>query len=124
MSESGRSGYSSSAFSLTLREGELCWEFCQSEPPSIALKLPLTLEKTLRGSDSRQSEDGTPSPCEIAEKGRHFARAVVDLPSSLWPAPGASKKLAIVLGERALRVLDEQDNGLRALVSARIAAEL
>jgi tetratricopeptide (TPR) repeat protein len=55
---------------------------------------------------------------------RLYAKAAADLPLSLWPAPGASNRLAIALCEKALRLLDGREENLRALVSARLAAEL
>jgi hypothetical protein len=59
-----------------------------------------------------------------AENPQRFATTAANLPEFLWPAPGRPNRLAIILGEQALRLLDERDTALRLLVSARVAAEL
>src|SRR6266851_3010393 len=63
---------------------------------------------------------------QIARDPRAFAQAVADLPTFLWPSPGAPNGRAIVLGEQSLLGLglEERDTALRILLSARIAAEL
>ena len=59
-----------------------------------------------------------------AENPQRFARTAATLPEFLFPAPGRANRLAIILGEQALRLLDKRDTPLRLLVSARVAAEL
>jgi tetratricopeptide (TPR) repeat protein len=58
------------------------------------------------------------------EDPQRFARTAANLPEFLWPAPGRPNRLAITLGEQALRLLDKRDTALRLLLSARVAAEL
>jgi tetratricopeptide (TPR) repeat protein len=55
---------------------------------------------------------------------QRFAKTAANLPEFFWPAPGRPNRLAIILGEQALRLVDKSDTALRLLVSARIAAEL
>lgn len=53
-----------------------------------------------------------------------LARLALQVPEYHWPLPGWDSPLAILLAEGALSSLDARDSALRAMVTARLAAEL
>jgi len=55
---------------------------------------------------------------------RRLTRLALEVPDYHWPLPGAGSPLAILLIENALQPLGQKENESRALLTARLAAEL
>ena len=55
---------------------------------------------------------------------QRFARAALGFPAAYWPSPKSSEAGLVLLLRRALSMLDAGSNGLRAMLLARLAAEL
>jgi tetratricopeptide (TPR) repeat protein len=55
---------------------------------------------------------------------QRFARAALGFPAAYWPSPKSSEAGLVLLLRRALSMLDAGSSGLRAMLLARLAAEL
>jgi tetratricopeptide (TPR) repeat protein len=55
---------------------------------------------------------------------QRLVRLALEVPDYHWPLPGCSSALAILLAENALQSLGERESAARALLTARLAAEL
>ena len=78
------------------------------------------------GADLHRAQKIFGTAAEIARRRNdraRLARIVIELPNFHWPSPGMPNTFAALLAETVLPTLDK-DAGERALVAARLAAEL
>ncbi len=75
----------------------------------------------------RSAEESLRTAAELADRlcdVDRLAKIVVSLPAWCWPSPAEANGLAVLLAERTLVIEGQWDKGLRAMVLARLAAEL
>jgi hypothetical protein len=83
-------------------------------------------EQLSRNGESKSAEKALCEAASLAERLEDSAlltRIVLALPAWHWPGPGEANPLAALLAQRAL-VIEREDENRRAILMARLAAEL
>jgi tetratricopeptide (TPR) repeat protein len=83
-------------------------------------------EAQSRKGEKEAAENSLREAAALAERLQdpaRLTRIVLALPAWHWPGPGEANPLALLLAQRGL-VIDREDSGRRAILMARLAAEL